>query len=43
MDRGHTVEYQDYFGSVVVAIERDDDGIMTADGDYRRDGAVDGF
>ena len=41
--RGHKVEKIDRFQSVVVGIERGDDGRIYANADFRKAGAVDGF
>jgi len=42
-ERGHTVEQQDRFGSVVCAVEKAPDGRIYANADFRKAGAQDGF
>jgi len=41
--RGHQLVEQDGFGSVVVGVERREDGRIYANTDFRKAGAVDGF
>eukprot|EP00090_Calanus_glacialis_P004532 TRINITY_DN13387_c0_g1_i1.p1 TRINITY_DN13387_c0_g1~~TRINITY_DN13387_c0_g1_i1.p1 ORF type:complete len:490 (+),score=135.18 TRINITY_DN13387_c0_g1_i1:1-1470(+) len=43
VERGHKVEKIDKFGSVVVGIEKGDDGRVYANADFRKAGGVDGF
>ena len=43
VERGHTVKKIDKFGSVVVGIEKGDDGRVYANADFRKAGGVDGF
>ena len=41
--RGHKIVKQDAFGSVVVGIQMDEEGDITANSDFRKSGSVDGF
>ena len=43
VERGHKVEKIDKFGSVVVAIEKGEDGRVYANADFRKAGGVDGY
>ena len=43
VERGHKVEKIDKFGSVVVGIEKGDDGRVYANADFRKAGGVDGY
>ena len=42
-ERGHKTELIDKFQSVVVGIEKGEDGRIYANADFRKAGAVDGF
>lgn len=42
-ERGHKIEKIDKFGSVVVAVEKGEDGRVYANADFRKAGGVDGF
>ena len=41
--RGHWLARQDSFSSVVVGVQRAEDGRIYANTDFRKAGAVDGF
>ena len=41
--RGHSLARQDSFSSVVVGVQRAEDGRIYANTDFRKAGAVDGF
>ena len=41
--RGHKVVKLDAFQSVVVGVELEQDGTISANNDFRKSGAVDGF
>ena len=41
--RGHKLARQDSFSSVVVGVQRAEDGRIYANTDFRKAGAVDGF
>ena len=43
VERGHKVEKIDKFGSVVVGIEKGEDGRVYANADFRKAGGVDGY
>ena len=42
-ERGHKLELQDSFSSVIVGVHRSEDGRIYANSDFRKAGAVDGF